>query len=173
MRIVKTSLALLCCCFAVSSSVVLADVVPPPPSKCPRGQIGITSHHGPECVEPAPKSCPPGWRGQIRGLCVVESCATDAECGVGKQCKTADVCLHEYLREWGYEERPSPRVVDPSLLAAPPQHFDPPQKVVEAVGVCGGDRTCPADSTCNKGKVCLPTGVAKPGDWRPTNKPKK
>jgi hypothetical protein len=149
-----------------------ADAVPPPPHDCPPGKIGITSHGGPECVAPAPKNCPPGWVGVIRGACVVQVCSVDVDCGAGKKCKDADVCTHEYLQEWGEESSaPGPRA-DRTLLGAPPRHFDPPRKVTQVVDVCGAEQSCPADSTCGKGKLCLPTGVSKPGRWS-AQKPKK
>lgn len=154
------------------SRLVAADAVPPPPRECPKGKIGITSHHGPECVEPAPTNCPVGWRGVIRGLCVVETCTTDESCGAGRQCKEADVCQHEFLQEWGWgalvPPPPSPDALacDPFVLAGPPQRFDPPRKVIETVDICAADRTCPPESTCQKGRVCLPKDAKKPAAWK-------
>src|SRR5262245_44153051 len=72
---------------------VFADAVPPPPEKCPGGQIPITSHAGPECVAPAPTDCPPGWRGELRGICRLDICVNDQGCGAGKQCRQVELCL--------------------------------------------------------------------------------
>lgn len=141
---------------------VRADAVPPPPSRCPPGQIGVTSHAGPQCVLPPPKDCPPGWRGTNGGVCLVWSCTSDAQCGDGARCSAADLCLAESLQEWGAADAP----VRP-LFAGPLQHFDPPRRVVTAVDVCPAARACPKGSECKQGKVCLPSGVSKPGPWTP------
>lgn len=141
-----------------------ADAVPPPPDKCPRGQIPITSHAGPQCVLPPPKDCPPGWRAEIRGVCRLESCQKDEDCGSGRKCTEADLCLHEYLQEWGYTQSEPER--NRPLFAGPPQRFNPPRRVVEAVDVCGAERTCQAPSKCGRAKVCLPQGVSRPGVWK-------
>jgi hypothetical protein len=153
-----------------------ADAVPPPPSKCPRGKIGITSHRGPECVEPPPKNCPPGWRPEIRGLCRLEMCEKDDECEDGKQCREADLCMFEYLQEWGYgrndtvpdagpDARPDAAPRNRPLFAGPPMRFDPPRRVVVAVDVCGNGRSCGESAQCKKSKVCLPKNVSRPGVW--------
>jgi hypothetical protein len=150
------------------SSIAFADAVPPPPRNCPPGQVGITSHGGPRCVPAAPKSCPAGWRPQIGGVCVVAVCFEDANCEAGQKCKQAEVCLQERLVEWG--EAPQSRV-DPFLFAEPPRHNVPPRKVIETIDVCGDKRSCPDDSKCDTGKICLPKGVDKPAPY--SAKPKK
>jgi len=175
----RPALALLVCACAFAwswsgaSRRALADAVPPPPRSCPPGKVGITSHHGPECVDPAPKDCPPGWYPQIRGQCLVQLCTADDQCGKGLVCKAADVCQHDFLQEWGWganEAQPAP---DPFVLAGPPQRFDPPRKVTATVGVCGGGVSCPDDNECRKAKVCLPPAVSRPGVWKGQAKPKQ
>lgn len=150
---------------------VSADAVPPPPDSCPRGQIPITSHAGPQCVLPPPKDCPPGWRAEIRGVCRLESCTKDADCGAGHQCREADLCLHEYLQEWGFTKAEPGR--NRPLFAGPPQRFDPPRRIVEAIDVCAEGRACPEIARCGRAKVCLPTGVSRPGIWKGSPGPAK
>jgi hypothetical protein len=150
-----------------------ADAVPPPPKNCPPGKIGITSHAGPQCVAPPPKNCPPGWRPEIRGVCRLEMCDEDGQCEDGTTCREAELCLEEYLQEWGWgrnqhgesssEEAPRPR--NRPLFAGPPRRFDPPRKVVVAVDICGNGRRCAAPATCKKSRVCLPKNVSRPGVW--------
>ncbi len=168
----RVALVLALVTWSGTSGLARADAVPPPPRSCPSGKVGITSHHGPECVDPAPKDCPAGWYPQIRAQCVVQLCTADDQCGKGLVCKPADVCQHDFLQEWGWgaNEAPPP---DPFLLAGPPQRFDPPRKVTATVGVCGGGVQCPDDNECRKAKVCLPPAVSKPGVWKGQAKPTK
>lgn len=158
----------------------LGDAVPPPPAHCPRGQVPITSHHGPECVAPAPTDCPAGWRGELRGICSLDVCESDQSCGPGKQCRQVELCLQEFILEWGYsqnessqpgksEDRPRSR----PLFAGPPMRYDPPRHEIRAVDVCGQGRGCQAPARCGKGKLCLPMGVTRPGIWpKPPSAPR-
>lgn len=166
------ALALLIPMSALFSGAALADAVPPPPAKCPRGQVPITSHHGPECVLPAPTNCPAGWRGELRGICRLDVCETDQSCGAGKQCREVDVCLQEFILEWGYGQNESTeRPRNRPLFAGPPMRYDPPRHEIRAVDVCGQGRGCQDPAKCGKGKLCLPTGVTRPGIWtRPATK---
>lgn len=159
-------------CFALASVFplgVAADAVPPPPDKCPRGQIPITSHRGPECVAPAPTDCPAGWRGELRGVCSLDVCTTDQSCGAGKQCREVDLCLQEFILHWGYGQN-DPDAPPPNrpLFAGPPMRYDPPRREIRPVDVCGNGRSCQEPATCGKGKLCLPVGVTRPGVWPKT-----
>lgn len=149
---------------------VAADAVPPPPSHCPAGYTPITGHGGPRCVLKPPISCPPGWRGINGGVCVVHTCQTDADCVLpGRtdlRCKPASVCIQEYLEEWGWGASLPLSRDDRALLAEPPRHFDPPRRRQKTVDVCQDGRACPADSTCNQKKLCLPADLEKPGVYR-------
>ncbi len=144
----------------------LADAVPPPPDRCPRGQVAITSHRGPECVAPAPADCPAGWRGELRGICRLDICETDQSCGAGKQCRRVDLCLQEFILEWGYGQNESSESPHNRLLfAGPPMRYDPPRHEIRAVAVCGDGRSCQEPAKCGKGKLCLAAGVSRPGIW--------
>lgn len=148
------------------SAVVFADAVPPAPEKCPRGQIPITSHAGPQCVAPPPKNCPPGWRPEIRGVCRLATCEKDDQCEKGMQCREADLCIEEYLLHWGYGDasrHDSTR--NRPLFAGPPMKYDPPRKVTLAADICSSDRKCAGTGKCEKSKVCLPKDVSRPGAW--------
>lgn len=148
---------------------VFADAVPPAPEKCPRGQIPITSHAGPQCVDPPPKNCPVGWRPEIQGVCRLAACQSDDQCEKGTQCRDADLCIMEYLQHWGQNNKTDDKIDDKPrnrpLFAGPPQRFDPPRKVTFAVDICGKDRSCGGDAKCQKAKVCLPKDAARPGAW--------
>src|SRR5262249_15741459 len=116
--------------YAVPAS---ADVVMPPP-KCPRGQVGVTSHGGPRCEIEPPKACPTRWDGALGGTCILTPCTTDADCSEGLGCVEHSVCLEpeqdEYY-DYGEEEEekkqhgeldaPSPlrMLQSPALLAGP------------------------------------------------------
>ena len=169
-RLPSLRLALLLAASALSHPLpTLADAVPPPPANCAKGQVAITSHHGPECVAPAPTNCPPGWRPELRGICSIAACENDAACGEGKQCREVDVCLQEFILEWGYSQnendKESQRPRNRPLFAGPPMRYDPPRHLIVPVDVCGSARKCTAPATCGKSKVCLPKGVDRPGIW--------
>jgi len=137
------------------AAVAFADAVPPPPP-CPDGKVGVTSHSGGACLDPAPKDCPAGWYPQLGAKCVVQTCSFDANCGEGKACVPVEVCQHEIMQ--------SPH----------PRYGGPPRKVTVTDGVCSDDLACPDDSECRKAiKVCLPKGTTKPGVWKGQPKPTK
>src|SRR5262249_22818787 len=149
---------------------VLADAVPPPPKKCPGNQVPVTSHRGPQCLAPAPTDCPAGWLGQLGGMCRLDICESDQNCGAGKQCRQVDLCLQEFILEWGYSQNDrEKRGPSRPLFAGPPMRYDPPRHEIRAVDVCGNGRQCQEPAKCGKGKLCLPAGVTRPGIWpKPT-----
>ncbi|MEZ4438209.1 MAG: hypothetical protein R3B72_03930 [Polyangiaceae bacterium] len=131
-----------------------ADVVMPEPDDCPSGKVPVTDHGGPRCEDPAPKSCPPGWRGVIGGRCDLHYCRSDAECGAGKVCAEASLCWEEKLThfQYGAVERPSPW----HLLAGP---MPPARLGWVPVNVCDGKAACDAPRECRPGKVCVSAGA--------------
>lgn len=143
------------------SPIVLADAVPPAPAKCPGDKVPVTSHHGPECIDPPPKNCPVGWRPEYRGVCRLATCDKDEQCEKGAQCREADLCIEEYLLHWGFGKATQNR----PLFAGPPMKYDPPRKMSFAADICDKDRQCPRTGKCQKAKVCLPKDVSRPGVW--------
>ncbi len=164
--LVPRRLGVLCALALLLPLRVFGDAVPPPPAKCPRGQVGITSHAGPQCVDPAPKDCPPGWVGQLRGICALHLCETDQSCGSGMHCQQVNLCLQEFILEWGFTQNDSgERPRNRPLFAGPPMRYDPPRHEIRAVDVCIEGRGCQEPAKCGLGKLCLPAGVTRPGIW--------
>ncbi len=127
---------------------------------CPPGQVGITSHAGPQCVKKAPEDCPPGYRGVIRGRCVLATCSSDAQCKQGRRCIQIATC-QEY-RElhwtgWGWSaERPTP--MRHNFFAGPPapRPPGPPKKDWVKLHICGQDGPCNAPAKCRPAGLCYP-----------------
>ena len=146
-----------------SAGVAHADAVPPPPRSCPPGQVGITSHGGPECVKKAPESCPPGYRGVIRGRCVLATCSSDGQCKQGRRCLQIATCQeHRELHwtGWGWSaKRPTP--MRHNFLAGPPapRPPGPPKKDWVKLHICGQDGPCNAPATCRAAGLCYPPGA--------------
>lgn len=151
--------------------IARADAVPPPPTDCPRGQVGITSHSGPQCVEEAPPDCPTGWRGRLGGTCALTPCETDANCQPGEACVEHSVCLQPFedpFYDYGEEERekhgwadphPSDLLRSPGLLAGPPMpRTRRPVPIIryDAVNLCSPEVGCAAPNTCQPEKLCVP-----------------
>ena len=143
----------------LSSRSASADVVPPPPKHCPKGQVGVTSHGGPECVLEAPKNCLPGYRGQLRGQCVLACCSSDDNCDGGRKCLQVDVCqefreLHWTGWGWGAQRT----VTRDNLLAEPPSPppDGPPKKDWVLINICGQDGACKAPAQCRPTGLCYP-----------------
>lgn len=165
----------------VSALVTTAngDAVPPPPRSCPPGQVGVTSHSGPECVPKAPTDCAPGYRGRVGGDCVLATCSDDARCDAGERCLQVDTC-QEY-RElhwtgWGWSaQRP---VSTGNMFAGPPsaQPPGPPKKAWVQLNICGQDGPCKSPAECRPTSLCYPTAsigktkakVAQPGSGDPS-----
>ncbi len=166
----------LSCALLVAASLVAlprpahADAVPPAPTDCPRGQVGVTSHGGPECVLKAPTDCPKGWRGLLGGKCALSPCETDAQCQEGEVCTAHAVCLEAYKDdEYGYgedeehgEAEPRALLTSPDLLAGPPmprrKRATPIYRYL-AVNLCSADVACVAPRTCQTEKLCVPKGA--------------
>jgi hypothetical protein len=141
-----------------TSSVALADAVGPPPKECPAGLVPAAFHNRAACVLPEPKNCPPGWRGELEGLCKLAICdGTDYACRLGEHCAPADLCVVEKIRQWGWGPRAPIRG---SELAAPPQRLDHPRHEFEAVDVCGEGSKC-QEGKCEALHVCLPNGETR------------
>jgi MYXO-CTERM domain-containing protein len=154
-------------------STAEADVVRPPPTDCPAGQVGVTGHGGPKCVDAAPLDCPTGWRGQLGGNCVLAPCETDANCQSGEACVEHAVCLQPFeddYYDYGEEERekhgwaephPSDILRSPGLLAgpvAPKTRRAKPIVRYNAVNLCSAEIACAAPNTCQTEKLCVPRG---------------
>jgi hypothetical protein len=139
----------------------LADAVPPPPDHCPKGQIAVTSHAGPQCVLVAPNDCGPGWHGVQGGQCELTLCeaqTASSSCGGNARCVPADLCVVEQVRDWGYGMAPAERGPE---LAAPPAKLAVPQHDFLAVDVCSSGGVC-AEGHCEALHVCLPPGRDRP-----------
>jgi hypothetical protein len=156
----------------VSPLPTRADVVLPPPRDCPRGTTPVTSHGGPTCVADAPKDCPNGWQGALGGQCILAPCTKNEDCGPQQSCVEHSVCLRpvqddyydygEDDREQHGELEPTRLLRSPGLLAGPP----PPKKKrptpitrYEATNLCSPEVPCEAPSTCQREKLCVPTGT--------------
>ena len=142
------------------SRVALADAVPPAPDDCPRGQVGVTSHGGPQCVPDAPKDCAPGYRGEVGGGCVLAACSTDQECATGSRCLQVDTC--QELRElqwtgWGWSAQRA--FARDNFLGGPPAprpEGDAPKAWVK-LRICGPDGPCDAPAECRPMGLCYLT----------------
>lgn len=158
--------------------VARADAVPPEPDDCPPGQVGVTSHRGPECVLEAPDDCAPGYRGQLRGTCVLAACINDSSCKEGERCMQVDTC-QEYRKlhwtGWGWSaQRPTPAG---NLLAEPPSPapLGPAKKAWVQLKICGQDGPCEAPAECRPAALCYPdeaigktkAKVSRPGSETP------
>lgn len=162
---------------ALFARTASADVVMPPPTDCPRGQVGVTSHSGPQCMLKAPTDCPNGWHGQLGGACALRPCQNDASCQDGEVCVEHAVCLHPFedgFYDYGEEEKekqehglldlPEPQIPmlqSPALLAGPPMPRNPRAKPIiryDAVNVCSPEVPCAAPNTCQPEKICVPKG---------------
>lgn len=145
----------------------------PPPEDCPRGEVGVTSHGGPQCVKVAPTDCPTGWRGQLGGTCSLAPCDNDQGCQAGEACVEHSVCLQPFedpFYDYGEDEReehgelepPASDVLrSPGLLAGPmaPKKLRPKPIIrYDAVNLCSRDVACAAPGTCQREKICVPRG---------------
>lgn len=170
--------ATLLCTFAFATAA-FADAVPPEPDDCPSGQVGITSHSGPECVLEAPKDCPPGYRGALRGKCVLATCSEDGQCDQGRRCLPIQTC--QEFRElnwngWGWSAK-TEVVRRDNLFAEPPseQPDGPPKKAWVLLRICGQDGPCNAPAECRPTSLCYPpnavgqTGATAGGTPDPDN----
>jgi len=143
----------------LSSTPALADAVPPPPEHCPKGHVGITDHGGPKCVKEAPKNCPPGYRGELRGRCVLATCTADDQCKDGRRCLQIATC-QEYREHhwtgWGWQARQRP--LRDNFLGGPPrpQPPGPPKKAWVNLHICGQDGPCNAPGECRAAGLCYP-----------------
>ena len=153
------------CGLSLPSRLAFADAVPPPPDSCPAGQVGVTSHGGPQCVPEAPKDCAPGYRGEVGGNCVLAACASDQECEAGSRCVQVDVC--QELRQlhwtgWGWSaEAP---MVRGNFLGGPPApapEGDSPMGWVK-LRICGQDAACNAPAECRPMGLCYPPKGGNP-----------
>lgn len=156
-RLVVTTAVLLTSTFGHGTA--RADAVPPPPDRCPSGQVGVTSHAGPQCVPEAPQDCAPGYRGQVGGKCVLAICGNDDQCDDGQRCMQVDTC-QEY-RElhwtgWGWSaQRP---VRSGNFFAEPPSPPPPgpPKKAWVELNICGQDGPCASPAECRPSALCYP-----------------
>jgi hypothetical protein len=152
-------LATLASTCAVATSA-LADAVPPEPEHCPSGQVGVTSHSGPECVLEAPKNCPPGYRGVLRGKCVLATCSADGQCDNGRRCLPIQTC--QEFRElhwsgWGWSAKTEAPKRDNFFAEPPsPQPEGPPKKAWVLLHICGQDGPCNAPAECRPTSLCYP-----------------
>lgn len=158
MRAILTAVALVGVCFVTRAAS--ADAVPPPPASCPKGHVGITGHGGPKCVLEAPKKCPPGYRGEIGGKCVLATCASDDGCEDGRRCLSIETC--QEFRQltwtgWGWSAMRAPASRDNFLGGPPrPQPEGPPKKAWVNLHICGQDGACNAPAECRPASLCYP-----------------
>jgi hypothetical protein len=145
--------------FGLGLDTARADAVPPAPDSCPRGQVGVTSHAGPECVPEAPTNCAPGYRGRVGGTCVLAACSNHDNCVAGERCMQVDTC--QEFRElhwtgWGWSAR-RPRPAG-NLLGGPPAPPPPgpPKKAWVQLNICGQDGACAEPAQCRPAPLCYP-----------------
>lgn len=166
---------------ATAPTPARADAVPPAPKDCPRGQVGVTSHSGPQCLLEAPTDCPKGWRGLVGGTCALTPCENDTQCSGGEVCVQHSVCLEpsqDDSYDYGEDEReehgeaaPRSLLQSPALLAGPmmPRKKRPtPIYRYAAVNLCSADVACASPRTCQTEKLCVPKG-ARAAAYRGTN----
>ncbi len=140
----------------VPSGVARADVVMPLEHPCRPPQVRGVRSHREVCLEPAPASCPPGWRGVVGGQCVLDRCQDDTTCASGLRCTDVPLC---------FESRPDPSCVpqsrltasDRSVLGAPLPMCPPgPSTYEEATHPCSDTTACAG--SCKPDRLCLGPG---------------
>jgi hypothetical protein len=141
------------------SSSAGADAVPPPPDDCPPDKVPTTSHGGPQCEDPAPTNCPPGYRGYVGGRCELFPCSRNAECLKGERCREVPVCQEYrelYWTGWGWSRNDPPN--RSNLIAEPPSDppEGPPPKAWVPLDVCGPKGKCPEQAECRPLLLCYP-----------------
>lgn len=122
-----------------------ADVLPPE-ELCLPHQVWHQSHGG-GCVDRAPSDCENGWRGVIRGQCIVHL-AQDGACPDGLKRREASVCFMTY------DDHGSGRV-----------RYDPPRATKLPLGYATDAETCPKlGLTTETAAVCVDYDEA-PTPW--------
>ncbi len=121
---------------------------------CPAGKVLAPNDSGHmDCLDPAPKSCPPGWTGVPGASCILALCDEKMPCGKGTECRPSPVCT---LDKKGYSENDKPAR---GLFAAPRALAD----VREYVSACDAKNACGVGEKCRTVRVCLPTGNDRAG----------
>lgn len=103
-------------------------------------------------IGPPPTACPPGARGESSHLgewCEPHPCSDDAQCGPGKVCREAGLCVRTETGNMGSYHGNLPYT----------------RQLVEGSGSCDA---CPAPASCTRAKYCYPPGAAPSTPPTPT-----